>query len=58
MIKTNIEGGNGNKQVEKTQSTSKQKKDDNDDNHKKKSKNIRSNIVYIQFFEVVQKMCQ
>jgi hypothetical protein len=36
MIKTNIEGGNGNRQVEKTQSTSKQKKDDNDDNHRKK----------------------
>jgi hypothetical protein len=28
-MKTNIEGGNGNRQVEKTQSTSKQKKDDN-----------------------------
>lgn len=28
-MKTNIEGGNGNRQVEKTHSTSKQKKDDN-----------------------------
>jgi hypothetical protein len=33
MIMTNIKGGNGNRQVEKIQSTSKQKKDDNDDNH-------------------------
>ncbi len=55
---TNIKGGHGNGQLEKTQPTSKQKKDDNDDNHKRKSKNIRSSIIYIQFFEVVQKKCQ
>jgi hypothetical protein len=58
MIMTNIKGGHGNGQLEKTQPTSKQKKDDNDDNHKRKSKNIRSSIIYIQFFEVVQKKCQ
>jgi hypothetical protein len=33
MIMTNIKGGNGKRQVEKIQSTSKQKKDDNDGIH-------------------------
>ncbi len=49
-MKTNIEGGNGNRQVEKTPSTSKQKKDDNVIIIKKKSKSIRLNIIYIQIF--------